>query len=351
LAALFIPQRKGGGDMGNENLRMAKKNKNDDFYTLLPDIEVELSHYTDKFTGKAVYCSTDDPTKSNFWKYFHMNFSTLGLRRLISSHYVKGGQSYAMIYDGGRDNDIGCGEIYPLTGDGDFRSPECLALLDEADVVVTNPPFSLFREFVALLVEKGKEFLIIGNKNAITYKEFFPLLKDDKVWIGINAVKEFYRTDKTVQKFGNIGWFTNLDHAKRHMMLPLDLSFVYEGHEDMYPKYDNYDAINVDKVDQIPCDYKGVMGVPITFLDKYCPEQFEIVSFCKGEDGKDLVLTREGERVQIRQDPYSPPFATLKLEGEKYTKEYQYTSVIRGKIGKRTLYRRILIRRKDDPQT
>jgi hypothetical protein len=152
-----------------------------------------------------------------------------------------------------------------------------LALLDEADVVVTNPPFSLFREFVGLLVKKKKEFLIIGNKNAITNKEFFPLLKDDKVWIGWNNVKGFVRTDKTIQKFGNIGWFTNLDHAKRHMMLPLDLGYVYEGHEDMYPKYDNYDAINVDKVEQIPCDYMGVMGVPITFLDKYCPEQFEIV--------------------------------------------------------------------------
>lgn len=181
---------------------------------------------------------------------------------------------------------------------GDFRSDMSLELLKQSDIVVTNPPFSLFREYIAVLMQYQKDFLIIGNKNAITYKEFFPLLKNNKVWIGNDTPVNFILPDSSITKKvqGLTRWFTTLDHPKRHQMLPLDLGFVYEGHEDMYPKYDNYDAINVDKTAEIPSDYTGVMGVPISFFDKYCPEQFEIVAFRKGDDDKDLVFTRERER-------------------------------------------------------
>ena len=183
---------------------------------------------------------------------------------------------------------------------GDFRSDMSLELLKQSDIVVTNPPFSLFREYIAVLMQYQKDFLIIGNINAITYKEFFPLLKNNKVWLGNGRPVNFILPDSSITKKvqGLARWFTTLDHPKRHQMIPLDLSCTYYGHEDMYPKYDNYDAINVDKTAEIPSDYLGVMGVPISFLDKYCPEQFEIVAFRKGDDGKDLVFTRERERVQ-----------------------------------------------------
>ena len=261
----------------NSNLNKAKIVKNDEFYTQLIDIENELMHYKQHFKDKIVLCNCDNPTWSAFWKYFHLNFAELGLKKLISTHYDKNEPTYKMEYTGGDDNDIEVGVKTPLEGNGDFRSQECLDLLDESDIVVTNPPFSLFREYVAILMEHDKKFLIIGNKNAITYKEFFPLLKNNEVWLGYTNVKKFLQPDGSIKKFGNIGWFTNLDHAKRYQMLPLDLGFVYEGHKDMYPKYDNYDAINVDKIAEIPSDYTGIMGVPISFLDKYNPEQFEIV--------------------------------------------------------------------------
>lgn len=188
-------------------------------------------------------------------------------------------------------------ELTELHGDGDFRSEECLELLDEADIVVTNPPFSLFREYVATLMERKKKFIVIGSQNAITYKEIFPLLKDNDVWLGSTHPKEFMQRDGTIKKFGNICWFTNLDIKKRHEELILVKKYV--GHEDEYPIYDNYDAINVDKVKDIPYDYMGVMGVPITFLDKYNPDQFELVAFRKGTDGKDLAYTRERERESL----------------------------------------------------
>lgn len=198
---------------------------------------------------------------------------------------------------------------------GDFRSDMCVSLLQECDIVCTNPPFSLFREYVAQLMEYGKQFLIIGNMNAITYKEIFPLIKDNRLWVGVTRqgtgsmwfiidenmpVKtgQKHKAGRRYQTIGGAMWFTNIDHAKRHQMLPLDLGCTYQGHEDMYPTYDNYGAINIDRLNQIPCDYMGVMGVPITFLGKYCPEQFEIVAFRHGDDGKDLVFTRERERVQ-----------------------------------------------------
>lgn len=271
----------------NANLHKAKDAKNDEFYTQLTDVAKELMHYKAHFKDKIVLCNCDDPTWSAFWKYFHLNFAELGLKKLISTHYDREEATYKMEYTGGDDNDIEVGVKTPLEGNGDFRNKECLDLLDECDIVVTNPPFSLFREYVAMLMEHEKKFLIIGNKNAITYKEFFPLLKDNKVWIGGTNVKEFLQPDGSIKKFGNIGWFTNLDVAKRHEKLILWKKYTPEE----YPKYDNYDAINVDKVSEIPCNYDGVMGVPITFLDSYNPEQFEIIGFGSGSFGIDIGVT------------------------------------------------------------
>lgn len=270
--------------MANKNLAKAKTAKNDEFYTQLSDIEKELYHYRDFFRGKVVFCNCDDPEYSNFWKYFQMNFFFLGLKKLISTHYEPGGKSYKMEIVSA---DLPTGQLgipdyvrTPLEGDGDFRSEECIEILKEADVVVTNPPFSLFRQFVAQLMEYDKKFIIIGNKNAITYKEFFPLLKDNKIWIGYTAPENFMIPGKgTTKKVNGLcRWFTNVDISIRHT--PMDLYMRYHGNEGHYPKYDNYDAINVDKTCEIPEDYDGVMGVPITFLDKYCPEQFEIVQLC-----------------------------------------------------------------------
>ena len=313
----------------NTNLHKAKGAKNDEFYTQLTDVAKELMHYKAHFKDKIVLCNCDDPTWSAFWKYFHLNFAELGLKKLISTHYDREEATYKMEYTGGNDNDIDVGVKTPLEGNGDFRNQECLDLLDESDIVVTNPPFSLFREYVACLMEHNKKFLIIGNKNAITYKEFFPLLKDDEVWIGCTNVKEFLQPDGSIKKFGNIGWFTNLDVAKRHEKLILWKHYT----SDDYPKYDNYDAINVDKVSEIPCDYDGVMGVPITFLDKYNPEQFEIVSFRKGDDGKDLVFTRERESSTVLSYPCTTSIAGMIKNAE-------------GKINGKPTYARITIRRK-----
>lgn len=259
----------------NSNLHAAKAAKNDEFYTQLTDIEKELAHYKEHFRGGIVLCNCDDPTYSNFWRYFHLNFGFLGLRKLISTHYDPEKPTYKLEYTGGDDGNIEAGVMTPLKQNGDFRSEECIALLKEADIVVTNEPFSLFRAFVAQLMEYGKKFIIIGNMNAVTYKEFFPLLKNNQVWLGYTSPKEFLTPDGEVKKFGNIFWYTNLDHPKRHE--PLKLWRKYADDPNKYPKYDNFDAINVDKTDDIPIDYDGIMGVPISFLDKYCPEQFEIV--------------------------------------------------------------------------
>lgn len=257
----------------NANLRRADRVQNDEFYTQLTDIEKELKYYRHHFEGKTVFCNCDDPTWSEFWRYFHLNFAVLGLKKLISTHYDPNSSTYKLEYTGGDDSNIEAGTKTPLTGNGDFRSEECIALLQEADICCTNPPFSLFRSFISQLMEHDKKFIIIGNKNAITYKEFFPLLKNDKVWIGYNSVKEFKTPDGTFKKFGNIGWFTNLDIDKRHDQIILYKKYTPED----YPKFDNYEAINIDKTNEIPMDYDGVMGVPITFMDKYCPDQFEII--------------------------------------------------------------------------
>ena len=303
--------------MANSALTAAKAAKKDEFYTQLTDIERELAHYKEHFKGKTVLCNCDDPRVSNFFKYFTLNFEHLGLKRVIATCYKSQSvdlfsthdceQAVYQIYDGDCDgNRMPDPEeivVKPLKGDGDFRSEECIELLKQADIVVTNPPFSLFREYVAQLIKYDKKFLIIGNQNAITYKEIFPLIKENKLWLGYKngdmaftvpkdseprATRYWETEDGTkYRSMGNVCWFTNLDIQKRHE----DLILYKKYNPEDYPKYDNYDAINVDKVADIPCDYDGVMGVPITFLDKYNPDQFEIVEFRKGNDGKDLIYS------------------------------------------------------------
>lgn len=279
----------------NNNLHAAKTAKNDEFYTRFDDINFEINlaehGYRPFFKDKIIYCNCDDPEESNFWKFFKIRFNGLKLKKLISTHYDQEGKSsYKLEYDGEKITKT------ELEGNGDFRSPECVELLKESDIVVTNPPFSLFRDFIGLLMKYNKKFAIIGNMNAITYKEVFPLIKENKIWLGYSQPKIFIQPDGSEKKFGNILWYTNLDIPKRHEPMLLGWKFEKGLEMGIYQKYDNYDAYNVDKVCQIPRDYDGVLGVPITFLDKYCPEQFEIVAFRKGEDGKDLVFTRERER-------------------------------------------------------
>lgn len=285
--------------MPNKHLTNAKKNKNDEFFTQLPDIENELRHYQNHFKNKVVFCNCDDPSFSNFWKYFHLNFQKLKLKKLISTHYSKEGSSYKMEYSGGNDSDRDIGIKTPLIENGDFRSQECIELLKKSDIVVTNPPFSLFREYVAQLTEHNKKFIIIGSLNAIAYKGISPLIKNNKLWLGYNYVKEFIQKDKTLKKFGNVIWFTNCYITKR--LEKIQLTEIYTPEK--YPKYDNYDAINVDKVNEIPKDYNGVMGVPISFLAKYSPTQFEIIKFKKGNDNKDLRFggTHPYSRILIRK--------------------------------------------------
>ena len=265
----------------NANLHKAKDAKNDEFYTQLTDVSKELMHYKQNFKDKTVLCNCDDPTLSAFWKYFHLNFSALGLKKLISTHYDKTQPTYKMEYTGGNDNDIEVGVKTSLEGNGDFRNQECLDILDEADIVVTNPPFSLFREYVAVLMEHEKKFLIIGSLNAVKYSECFPFIMNNQMWLGNNNVHNFMQPDGTVKKFGNINWYTNLDFAKRHEKIIL----WKEYNDKEYPKYETYDAIEVSKVTNIPVNYNGIMGVPISFMSKYNPEQFEIVGeFNHGSD-------------------------------------------------------------------
>ncbi|MDE7406494.1 MAG: adenine-specific methyltransferase EcoRI family protein [Clostridiales bacterium] len=319
--------------MATKTMTSAKRNKADEFYTQLNDIEQELKHYKEHFYGKIVFCNCDDPYESNFFKYFAMNFNFLGLKKLIATCYDTSPIAYTQLSFFGENKTIPNGNrkaykieieqvadyngdgavdlsdvewllknknntLTMLNGDGDFRSDECIELLAQADVVVTNPPFSLFREYVAQLIEYEKQFIIIGNKNAITYKEIFSLIKAEKVWLGyrnINAdmwfvVPDNYECEKVIdgKRLKHIMgcWFTNIDTTKRHENLTLYRTY----NADEYPKYDNYDAINIDKVSDMPYDYDGYMGVPITFLDKYNPEQFEIIKFRKGNDDKDLSI-------------------------------------------------------------
>ena len=269
----------------NANFHKAKSAKNDEFYTQLTDVEKELIHYTEHFRDKVIYCNCDEPQYSAFWKYFHLNFSALGLKKLISTHYDCTQPTYKMEYEGGNDNDIEAGVKTPLEGNGDFRNQECRDSLDGVDIVVTNPPFSLFREYVSILMEHNKDFLIIGNMNALHYVEIFPLIMSNKIWLGISAPKEFDTPNGLTKKISGLTrWFTNLDIDKHQEKLVLWKTY----NTDEYPKFDNYDAINVDKVANIPADYDGVMGVPITFMDSYNPDQFEILGYTSdssiGED-------------------------------------------------------------------
>ena len=259
----------------NDNLHKAKSAKNDEFYTQLTDVSKELMHYKKHFKDKIVFCNCDDPARSAFWKYFHLNFEELGLKKLISTHYDKEEATYKMEYEGGNDNDIEFGIKTPLKGNGDFRDEECLELLDECNIVVTNPPFSnqLPTQLIKLCIQKNKKFLLISPLNIIKYKEFFPLIKEGKVWMGCGTVKEFLQPDGSIKRFGNIYWYTNLDHKKRHEKIILWKYYTPEE----YPTYDNYDAINVNKVSEIPISYDGIMGVPITYLEKHNPKQFDII--------------------------------------------------------------------------
>jgi hypothetical protein len=356
----------------NRSLHAAKAAKQDEFYTQYVDIQKEVEAYLefdqDAFRGKVVYCNCDDPFESNFFKYFAANFNKLGLKKLVTTSYdgspIAGQgtlfpeynegngkrqkpKALAVILDRVKDED-GDGaanvtdvELFlkrnkaarkALKGDdkypgGDFRSPECIALLKQADIVVTNPPFSLFREYVAQLMEHGKKFLIIGPKNAITYKEIFPLIKDTKLWLGAgfangNAYfsipadngREFadgvYDESTGLVKFRNVGWFTNMDHGRRHQEMPLMTmadNLKFSKHKEIkgkaaYGRYDNFDAIEVPFTDAIPSDYDGMMGVPVTFLDKYNPEQFEII----GYEYSDELRTRTYP-VQIQRRYISEP--------------------------------------------
>ena len=317
----------------NNNLKVAKNVEYDEFYTQLVDIENELQHYESQFEGKVVYCNCDDPTVSNFFRYFISNFSRLGLKRLITTCYKSEDRdlfsrhdkerAIMLEYDGfwegdglPKAEDIG---IKKLEGDGDFRNDECIEILKRADIVVTNPPFSLFREFVNQMQEFGKHFLIIGNQNAISYKQIFSLMKDNKLWLGINPggqdmyfdipkehIKDLVETKEEgsayivvdgviKRRLGNAMWFTNLENSKRISELPLEQKYEREA----YPHYDNYDAIEVNRVKKIPKDWSGPMGVPITFFDKYNPEQFEIIglSASAGYDPNiiGLPLLKEGD--------------------------------------------------------
>ena len=283
--------------MSNSNLRTAKKSKNDEFYTLMEDIEKEMRYYKDFFKGKVVYCNCDDARESNFFKYFSLNFEFLGLKKLISTGYKADGKGVVLVYEGDKNGNrrVDNEEIIvnELNGDGDFRSEECIEYLKECDVVVTNPPFSLFRQYVKQLMDYGKKFIIIGNQNAITYKEIFPYIKNNQLWLGMSMngsnrwfvapdsyeVKENaagYKLDEKGRKMffvNGVTWFTNIENKRRNEKLDLYKRYSFED----YPKYDNYDAIEVSRVGEIPMDYDGVMGVPITFLYKYNPKQFEIL--------------------------------------------------------------------------
>jgi len=305
--------------MANNNLNAAKAAKKDEFYTQLEDINNELRHYREQFRGKTVLCNCDDPRVSNFFTYFAYNFEFLGLKRLITTCYKNqdadlfsqhhSEKAVYLIYEGDKNgNNIPDPEeigIHPLKGDGDFRSRECIELLKQADIVVTNPPFSLFREYVAQLMEYQKEFIIIGSLNAIHYKEIFPLIKQNRMWLGYGFAKgnAFFKIPAESKreyasgvfdevtglvKFRNCTWFTNIDHKKRHELLILYRHYTPEE----YPKYDNFDAIEVSKIDEIPVDYNGAMGVPDTILDQLNPDQFEIIGLGSGDLAKQAGVTK-----------------------------------------------------------
>ena len=335
----------------NTRPNQAAKNKKDEFYTQLIDIENELRHYKEHFRGKTVLCNCDDPRVSNFFHYFAYNFRELGLKRLITTCYKNQDLNlfsnndceraiwleYNGETDGGRVPTVEEIGVHTFKGDGDFRSQECIELLKQADIVCTNPPFSLFREYVAQLMEYDKKFLIIGHQNAITYKEIFPLIKDNKIWLGYgfkgNAAHFISKYEdvatasdhqKGMIRVSGVTWYTNLEIKKRHENLIL--TETYKGNEENYPHYDIYDAIEVGKTSDIPYDYNGAMGVPITFLDKYNPEQFEII-------GSSIELAQPMSQIAER-GTYAPG-------GPRF-----YIPCNNGKIKHKRLYDRLVVRNK-----
>lgn len=358
--------------MSKKNLVQAQKNKKDEFYTRLEDIDRELRHYRSHFKNKTIYCNCDDPRLSNFFHYYSYNFEKLGLKKLITTGYKNqdrdlfskndSERAAKLIYEGDinknrKPDPEEIGVTY-LKGDGDFRSQEAIKLLKEADIVCTNPPFSLFRDYVAQLLEYDKKFLIIGHQNAITYKEFFPYLRENKIWLGygfkggaghfINEHYENYATasDKiegTIRVSGVV-WFTNMDIKKRHE----DLKLYKKYSPDEYPTYDNYDAINVNKTNDIPYNYNGIMGVPITFLNKHNPDQFEILGLA-GKDGYGLESHKKYDDYwEVRQDGTKTGSSGKKTNGNpvlagKSTKNNYYYN---GKDYAYSLYSRIFIRNK-----
>jgi hypothetical protein len=348
----------GADQAKNRSLGAARRAQEDEFYTQLTDIERELKHYKGHFKDKVVYCNCDDPWVSNFFHYFSYNFKKLGLKKLITTCYKSqrwdrfsqndSEEAIYLEYEGDPNPVPDPGElgIQPLKGDGDFRSAETIELLKQADIVVTNPPFSLFREYLAQLVEHGKKFVVIANQNAITYRDVFLLLRDDKIWVGNNSgdmafkVPDHYEPRETRywqdddgqkwRSFGNMCWFTNLDIAKRHEDLILYKSYV----PDEYPKFENFDAINVNKTTDIPADYPGVMGVPITFLNKHNPDQFEVLG---------IGIAGSGLEAGVR--PFTP-------EHRDYRRNVQGRGAVDGDLYMmvdgvvEVPYRRILIRSK-----
>lgn len=378
--------------MAKKDLAQAKVGNHDEFYTQLPDIEKELAHYREHFRNKVVFCNCDDPYESNFFKYFALYFKALGLKKLIATCYdgspiaqqelplfadennepkkkaYKVEISEVPDMDGNGATDLmdvqlllkssKYNAISELKGNGDFRSPECVELLKEADVVVTNPPFSLFREYIAQLMKYQKKFLVVGNMNAVTYKEIFALLKENRIWIGYGfnlsmifrttytntleanrkyVISKGYDPDKNYVKTPAIAWFTNLDIKKRHE----DLILIKHYTPEEYPHYDNYDAINVNSTNDIPCDYSGIIGVPITFLDKYNPDQFEIITLGVGEDN----FTPTKKYGKFR-NPETGEYCTDKRDFLLYVRDSKGKYLTEEGYRVTKLYARILIRKK-----
>ena len=389
---------------GNRQLTAARNTKNDEFYTQLTDIEKEMRYYRKHFEGKTIFCNCDDPFESNFFKYFVLNFNRLGLKKLIATCYTsspiantqlslfdvigteesKQGKPYKAIVtkvydktgDGGVDMfDVAelfkSGEniLTELDGDGDFRSSECLELLDESDIVVTNPPFSLFRQYVSTLIEHNKSFIIMGNKNAISYIDFFPLLMENKVWVGATSLNggrwmimprdidvksskaKINERGEIILNVAGVCWFTNLDIKQRHEEILLYKRYSPEE----YPKYDNYDAINVDKIVDIPCDYSEVMGVPITFMDKYNPDQFEILGITLGNTVDYEMTTLYRNAIQHNKDGSTQGGGKVNTRAAILVKEkpidtvYYTAEDVNGYLI--SIYPRILIRNKNPEQS
>ena len=331
----------------NADLNKANKNKKDEFYTQLTDIEKEMRYYTPHFKGKTIFCNCDDPETSNFWKFFELNFDRLGLKKLIATHYETDKPSYKLELVGDIDGN-GRTDKHDiiktiLKQNGDFRSPECIEILKQSDIVITNPPFSLFREYIAQLFQYKKKFIIIGNINAIKYQEIFPYVISNQVWLGVSihsgdrefAVPDTYpleaagwRVDADGQKYirvKGVRWFTNLDYSERHEPI-----ILYKSYNPIdYPKYDNYDAINIDSTANIPNDYYGIMGVPITFIDRYNPDQFEL-----------LGMTDRQNTSGLRTKKYT-------IEDMPNFNDMNASCVLLKDGVYKSLYTRFLIRRKD----